>query len=121
MSSDANFYLGLVDHNNGNFSEAIRHFERVTDGDRKFEAQIRKSSSLRKSSGIENAINYLDKLKEQFRSNLLKVNILLAQISLYNEEKQYIEIIKLVNKSIKEHPNDLRLIYSRAMAYESLK
>tara|TARA_B100000686_G_scaffold75971_2_gene81919 strand:+ start:2741 stop:4456 length:1716 start_codon:yes stop_codon:yes gene_type:complete len=121
MSSDANFYLGLVDHNNGNFSEAIRHFERVTDGDRKFEAQIRKSSSLRKSSSIENAINYLDKLKEQFRSNLLKVNILLAQVSLYNEEKQYIEIIKLVDKSIKEHPNDLRLIYSRAMAYESLK
>ncbi len=120
-SSDVNFFLGLIDHNNGNFDEAIRHFERVKDGDRKFEAQIRKSSSIRKSSNINNAIQYLDKLMDEYKSDSLKINILLTEISLYNEEKQFFNIIDLVDKSIKRYPNNLRLIYSRAMAYESLK
>ncbi len=120
-SSDVNFFLGLIDHNNGNFDEAIRHFERVKDGDRKFEAQIRKSSSIRKSSNINNAIQYLDKLMDEYKSDSLKINILLTKISLYNEEKQFFKIIDLVDKSIKRYPNNLRLIYSRAMAYESLK
>ena len=120
-SSDVNFFLGLIDHNNGNFDEAIRHFERVKDGDRKFEAQIRKSSSIRKSSNINNAIQYLDKLMDEYKSDSLKINILLTEISLYNEEKQFFKIIDLVDKSIKRYPNNLRLIYSRAMAYESLK
>ncbi len=120
-SSDVNFFLGLIDHNNGNFDEAIRHFERVKDGDRKFEAQIRKSSSIRKSSNIKKAIEYLDKLMNEYKSDSLKINILLTEISLYNEEKQFFKIIDLVDKSIKRYPNNLRLIYSRAMAYESLK
>ena len=111
----------MIDHNNGNFDEAIRHFERVKDGDRKFEAQIRKSSSIRKSSNINNAIQYLDKLMDEYKSDSLKINILLTEISLYNEEKQFFNIIDLVDKSIKRYPNNLRLIYSRAMAYESLK
>ena len=121
MSSDANYFLGLIDYNNGNYDEAIRHFERVTNGDRKFEAQIRKASSIRKKSGLTDAILFLEGLKAQYKSNLLKVNILLGEIGLYNEEKKYMKIIDLVNDSIIEHPNNLRLIYTRAMAYESLK
>ena len=46
---------------------------------------------------------------------------MLGEISLYNEEKKYTKIIDLVNDSIIENPNNLRLIYARAMAYESLK
>ena len=60
MSSDANYFLGLIDYNNGNYDEAIRHFERVTNGDRKFEAQIRKASSIRKKSGLTDAILFLE-------------------------------------------------------------
>ena len=121
MSSDANYFLGLIDYNNGNYDEAIRHFERVANGDRKFEAQIRKASSIRKKSGLTDAILFLEGLKAQYKSNLLKVNILLGEIDLYNEEKKYMKIIDLVNDSIIENPNNLRLIYARAMAYESLK
>ena len=121
MSRDANYFLGLIDYDNGNYIEAVRHFEKVTGGDRKFESQIRKSSAIAKGLSLSQAIEFLESLKTQYTSNVIKVNILLTEISLYNEEKKYTKIINLVNNSKTKYPNNLRLIYARAMAYESMR
>jgi len=121
MSNDVNYYLGMIDYNKGSYVESIRHFDRVTGGDLKFAAQLRKASSIAKEKNVSDAIEFLENLQSQYVSSLVKVNILLAEIQLYNEEKQYMNVVDLVNHSIPKYQNNLRLIYARAMAYESMK
>ncbi|MEC9205696.1 MAG: tetratricopeptide repeat protein [Pseudomonadota bacterium] len=121
MSSDVNYFLGSIDYDKGNYLESIRHFERVTSGDRKFAAQIKKSSSIAKARNLSEAITFLESLKKRYVSDLMKVNILLAEINLFNEAERYGEVVNLVNRHIPEHKKNLRLIYARAMAYESMK
>ena len=121
MSNDVNYYLGMIDYNKGSYIESIRHFDRVTGGDLKFAAQLRKASSIAKEKNVSDAIEFLENLQSQYVSSLVKVNILLAEIQLYNEEKQYMNVVDLVNHSIPKYQNNLRLIYARAMAYESMQ
>ena len=111
MSNDVNYYLGMIDYNKGSYVESIRHFDRVTGGDLKFAAQLRKASSIAKEKNVSDAIEFLENLQSQYVSSLVKVNILLAEIQLYNEEKQYMNVVDLVNHSIPKYQNNLRLIY----------
>ena len=121
MQNNVNYILGLIDYKKTNYLEAIRHFEKVTEGDNAFESLIRKAFSINKISGLKTAIKYLDTLVDNNLSNNLRLRIILAKVTLYHEENKFEKIILLVDKSSKLYSKNTQLIYAKAMAYESLK
>ncbi len=119
--NEVNYLLGLIDYENKNFVESIRHYERVDGGDFKFDARLQKSRSIAKEMGLTIAIEYLEDLKKNYVSDLMKVRIIMTQILLYSEHNKHKDIIHLVTINLPKYSHFESLIYSRAMAYETLK
>ena len=120
-TDEINYLRGMLDYRAGNYKESIVHFDRITNYNYKIQAQIDKSSSILKMSGLTEAIKYLENLKIKYTSEDIKLQFWLAQISHYNDKKLYKNIIETANKGLVFYKGNINLVYARAMAYEALE
>jgi len=114
------FLRGMLDLKLGNHNEAIAHFDRISNYNYKILAIFNKVSALSEISGSKYAINYLDSMQDQFDSYNDQLRFFLKKISLLREEKKFKEIINICTNYLINEKHDIEVLYSRAMAYESL-
>ena len=120
-NDEVNILRGLNDYELGNYTEAINHYERVSNYNLKIIALIHTSSVLVETDSIEKAILFLDNHINKYFAPTIKERFMLKQISLLNEYELYGEIIELSTKYLNSKVPSPNLLYARAMAYEELR
>jgi len=120
-NDEVNILRGLNDYELGNYTEAINHYERVSNYNLKIIALMHTSSVLVETDSIEKAILFLDNHINKYFAPTIKERFMLKQISLLNEYELYGEIIELSTKYLNSKVPSPNLLYARAMAYEELR
>ena len=121
VNDDRIEYLrGLLYLEKENYIESVYHFERIQDYTLKIPAYINIATSLDKLEGTNKALSYLDEIRGSLNVKSDQVRILMKSISILRSQEQYEQILKITSKYLKDNPRDISVLYSRAMAYESL-
>jgi tetratricopeptide (TPR) repeat protein len=115
---DAHYYLGSIAEFRKKYDEAIAHFSKIENGERQIQAHFSIVSLLSRKGDPEGARDFLHQLKPT--SDDLSVRIVLAEIEVLNEAKQYQEAMNIVNTGLKKHPKNNDLYYARSLLAEKL-
>ena len=116
--NEANFYLGQIKEKQKDFVKAIDWYSKVQTGVYAFESRLRIIILLGKQGKVSQA-------REQVRN--IRVNKPEEQVRLYiaegevlRENKMYQEALELYTDGLNAIPDNLDLIYARALVYEKL-
>tara|TARA_B100001287_G_scaffold84330_1_gene70407 strand:+ start:771 stop:2468 length:1698 start_codon:yes stop_codon:yes gene_type:complete len=121
VNNDRIEYLrGLLYLKQENYSESIYHFERIEDYSFKIPAYINIATSLNKLDGAAKALDYLNEVRKNIKVEADQVQVLMKSISIHREQEHYQEIINLTSAYLEDNPGNISVLYSRAMAYESI-
>ena len=120
MNDKVEFLRGMLDLSKKNYEESISHFERIQDYNFKIPAIINTGTSISKLHGIEKAYDYLTVRQKEINIYNDKIQLLMKKISLLRENKYYDRVYDITSNHLDSHPNDISVLYSRAMASESL-
>jgi len=122
VNDDRIKYLrGLLYLEKKNYVESVYHFERIEDYALRIPAHINIATSLDKLNGSDKALKYLDNIRDTLKIKTDQVRILMKSISILRAEKKFNEIVNITSEYLDDNPRDISVMYSRAMAYESLK
>ena len=122
VNDDRIKYLrGLLYLEKKNYVESVYHFERIEDYALRIPAHINIATSLDKLNGSDKALKYLDNIRDTLKIKTDQVRILMKSISILRAEKKFNEIVNITSEYLDDNPGDISVMYSRAMAYESLK
>lgn len=114
----ARYLLGQLAEIEQNFTQAKEWYQKITQDKNYFEAQIRVAAILAQQEQVNEAIEYLHKINVENTEEQL----ILAQYEaeLLTEQTRYPEAIAVYTKAIKVQPDNLELLYMRAMTAESM-
>ncbi len=115
-NNDAHFYLGRLADEEGNAADAVLHFSQVVAGREFVPAQLRATFLINQDQGLQAARQYLRQQREAFpeySSALVRI-----EVEFLNDHKDYKEALTLLNAALKQEPNNIDLLYSRAMTAE---
>ena len=122
VNDDRIKYLrGLLYLEKKNYVESVYHFERIEDYALRIPAHINIATSLDELNGSDKALKYLDNIRDTLKIKTDQVRILMKSISILRAEKKFNEIVNITSEYLDDNPRDISVMYSRAMAYESLK
>jgi tetratricopeptide (TPR) repeat protein len=116
---DAAWFLGQIEDERENYREAYRWYGAVTGGSHVVDALLRKSFMVYKLEGMAPALAALQSLR-QHGGGLLGPQLYVAEAELYFEDGQPAQALQRYEAGLKEYPEDLNLIYGRAMAHAEL-
>jgi len=109
----AYFYLGKIEEKQSHLKKAIGWFDKVIDGPYVFDASISSVSLLQKDNQLDEAGSRLSFLQAKFPKQ--KVRLLLVQVELFSQQKQYDKAYNLLNSGLAEFPDQKNLLYTRAL------
>ncbi len=116
-SDNINFFLGQIDYEKGRYDEALLHYNRIQQGTFVNTKILSASKALYKKHGIEKALSYIEsKISLKNKSDTLR--LLSLKLSIYEEAKQINNIINTSSKILLDFPDDVRALYTRAIAFE---
>jgi tetratricopeptide (TPR) repeat protein len=115
----AAYFMGLAEETNDNIEQALIWFASVpADSSRYQSAQTRYISLLAQRGDIEKARNHLKLLRKENPDNA--VQYFLFEASFLREQKQDQAAFDLYTEALELHPDNLELLYGRAMVSEPL-
>ena len=115
---DADYFLGRVAEQRRQYKQALGYYEKVTSGQQALDAAVRRASMMSKLGKLEDGIDILESLREQFPP--LADRFLLAEGEILLEAGAYDQALKLYGDALKETPDDADLLYSRSLVYEKM-
>lgn len=117
---DATYYLGRVEEEQKAFEQAIGWYSKIREGDYYFEAQSRLASMLARLGRLEEAREHLAKVRNQIDNEALQVRLYLSEGQLLREAGAYQESYDFYNQTLEKYPDNIDLVYARAMMAEKL-
>jgi tetratricopeptide (TPR) repeat protein len=111
------FSLGQIAEAKGDFDAAIERYKNVS-GQQTFEAQLRVAMVLGKAGRLHEAREWLAQLSSN--SEEQGVRIAQTEAQLLRDAKQYAAAFDVFDKALSRYPDNLELLYDRAMAAEKL-
>ena len=116
--NEASYYLGQIAEQRDKQAAAIRWYEAVTGGQYQVDAQIRIALIEAKMGKVEQARERLHEIQPQ--SAELEQRLYLAEGEILTEAKQYQEAFDLYNEALAKMPDNLALLYARALSAEKI-
>lgn len=116
--SSAYYYLGQISEAEGDTTRALEHYRRVTDGDDYFYAMASFCRLTIKEGNLTQCLQHLD--DERLRLPAAAPKLFLMESAVLLDRRQYTQSINILNKALKQYPDDLELLYARSMAQEQL-
>ena len=112
-----NASLGQIAEAKGDYEDAMARYKAAS-GHQKFEAQLRVAVVLGKASRLQEAREWLAQLSPI--SEAQGVRIAQTETELLRAAKLYAEAFEVFNRALAQYPDNLELLYDRAMAAEKL-
>lgn len=116
--SEAHFYLGRLAEDAGNTHEAINHYGQVGPSREFLAAQLKSAFLINNEFGLIAAQEFLHDNRVQhpnFENELLRV-----ELELLIDAGQFDQALALLNRAIERAPEDVDLLYTRAMLGEQV-
>lgn len=117
-SSQIMYYLGQIAEQKENDAEALKWYSKIDSGEYHLDAQLRIAAVLARTNSIDEALEHIHALELRNRDE--KREVILFEGTLLKDAKLYSKAYKLYTRSLDEFPNDLDILYSRALVAERL-
>ncbi|CAH9019903.1 tetratricopeptide repeat protein [Candidatus Nitrosacidococcus sp. I8] len=117
-TTQARFYLGRLAELQNRPEIAMNWYSSITQGSLMIDAQIRQAILLAKQHYTEEARNHLRLLSQKFPEQ--KVRFQLAEGEILTNADRYEEALSYYSKALENQPEDIDLLYARAMIAENL-
>jgi len=113
MPDQTAYYLGRLDESEGKFDAAIGFYEQVGKGDLRYEAQIRVTRILADQGQLDEALDRVQQLRAEMPEH--SPQLFLAEAELMRKEGSDGEVMALYDKGLAAHPDDISILYARAL------
>ncbi|CAB1277594.1 tetratricopeptide repeat protein [Candidatus Nitrosacidococcus tergens] len=117
-TTQARFYLGRLAELQNRPEIAMNWYSSITQGSLIIDAQIRQAILLAKQHYTEEARNHLHLLSQKFPEQ--KVRFQLAEGEILTNADRYEEALSYYSKALENQPEEIELLYARAMVAENL-
>ncbi|WP_423823318.1 tetratricopeptide repeat protein [Salinisphaera sp. SPP-AMP-43] len=115
---DAAFYLGVIAERREQPAKARDWYERVTEGDHAFQAEVRTAQIRYRQGDLAGARKQLHELAEQYPDQSARLHA--VEGGLLVEAGQPKKALAVYNQALADQPEDGDLLYSRSLVYERL-
>ena len=112
-------YLGQIAEEQKNYPEALRRYGEVDNGEQYLPAQIRYAQVLAKQGQLAEARAHLQRLSPS--GGQQRVQFVLAEAQMLRDANQYTEAFALVERALKDLPENPDLLYDYAMLAEKIE
>jgi len=109
----ARVYLGDIASKQQRLDDAITWYRAVTDQDQLFTARVRLVDVIMERDGIEAALRELEAIHPESPSQ--SIDLVLLQNELLAREGRLTESLHLINEALADNPDNIELLYARAM------
>lgn len=116
--SEAAYYLGRIAEQQRDYAQALRWYERVTNGTQALDAAIRRGSMLAKLERLDEARAMFEQLREQFPQ--YTVRLYAAEGEILYDTGRYREAQALYDSVLEQLPDEPDLLYGRALVLDQL-
>ncbi|PJE79710.1 Beta-barrel assembly-enhancing protease [invertebrate metagenome] len=110
------WYLGQINEKKGQLQVAIDYYLQVTPGKRFVMAQLALSRLMAELGQQEDFIHHVHKAR--IRYPVYAVSLYLLEGEVLIEQKSYSEARKILSEGLERYPDNVNLLYSRAIAQE---
>ena len=117
-TDEAHFYLGKIAQEEEDYDTAIEQYAQVSSGREFLAAHLKASYLLNDTQGIDAARSYLNDLRGDFpqhSSELVRI-----EVDLLSAAGQAEDAMVLISQALSVAPEDINLLYTRAMLAERL-
>ncbi len=115
---DARFYLGQLEELRENRTAAMEHYSFVARGDNLVEARVRQAVIAAQLGDVDRARDYLHSL--HVNAPAQRQRIFLVEGDLLRDAERHQEAMALYDHALGEMPENIPLLYARAMVAERL-
>ncbi len=112
------YYLGTIAEKRGNMKEALDWYRKVPVDAESLIAQARIAELRAENDGLESMQAYVAELREQRPD--LATDLTLLEIEILMERKAYPVALATADRAVGSAPEDVNLLYARAMVFEKL-
>ena len=117
---DASYYLGRIADNQRQYLKALQHYRQVRSGENLLDAQVRSSEMLATLGEVDQAREYLNKLRMIYPEPSYAIRFFLSEAKMLRQARLYQQSVDLLTAALQQHPGDSQLLYARALAAERL-
>ena len=117
-ADEAHYYLGQIAEQDGQMQSAVDHYSQVGAGREFLPAQLRAAWIIYDLQGAEAARQYLDKRRSEnpaMSSELVRIEVEILTTAGLKQDA-----LQLLTSALSEAPNDVDLLYTRAMLAEQV-
>jgi tetratricopeptide (TPR) repeat protein len=118
QEATANYYLGRIAETEKHLPLAIRYYRAVDEGENAFDAQVRIAALLAEQGKLDAAMRHLEGIEAPDKHN--RARLYLVQGELLRDHGRASQALALYTRALRELPDDLDLLYARAMVAERL-
>jgi tetratricopeptide (TPR) repeat protein len=112
------YYLGQVAEERKDFELASSRYLSITDGEYLVPSRIRLATMMARQGKLDEARAMLKSVKPD--NDVQEVQLIQAEADLLREAKDYPAVFALLDAAVKARPDQVDLLYDRAMAAEKL-
>lgn len=116
----AHYYTGRVYQSQKKSKQAIAAYKKVKEGKHVLDAQVRMAGLMAAEGQTSKALKLLQKLTKTEDSSLKQVKLFVAQGEILKRAGRSKDALKLYNSALREIPDNVDLLYARALTAETL-
>ena len=117
-TQESSFFLGQIAETYHHYPEAMKWYRSVTEGNNVLDAQIRVAALLARRGDLAAARAHLHSLEPQDATQAIR--LVLAEVDLLNDAGRLTESMEILERALKELPDNADLLYAHAMTAERL-
>ena len=111
---DASFYMGRIEELEGRAGSAIGWYSKVKGGNYQLDAQARTAGLVAEQGNLPKARSMLSDMRARMPKR--SVDLYILEGELLRKHSTNDEVVGLYNAALKDHPEDLDLLYARALS-----
>ncbi|MDH5181357.1 MAG: tetratricopeptide repeat protein [Gammaproteobacteria bacterium] len=119
-SNEASYHLGQIEERDGDINKAIQHYSLVRYGDYNIDALIRIAVLTARMGKVADAREQLKNIYRDAKTADIQMRIYLAEGEILRNDKQYEEAFSIYTEALAELPDNIELLYARALTAEKL-
>lgn len=116
--NEASYYLGQIAEQRNKKDAAVEYYQAVTGGQYQIDAQLRIALIEARAGKFDRARERLHEIQPE--SAEMEQRLILAEGEILNEAKQYQETFDLYTDALGKMPDNLAILYARALSAEKL-
>lgn len=120
QQSQAYYYLGRIQQSEGDLDDAYKSYQQVMTGDLVADARIREASILAHQGKVDQALAQLQAMAHGGPYSHSQLQVYLAQGELLRKVNRSQDAMKLYNDALVKWPDNVDLLYARALTAEKL-